>query len=526
MSLVRPLLIVPVVIAAVLLPAGSALALSYPVKNIAESGPGSLRQAILDANLHGGPDAIPIETSGTIALGNALPSINDDTTISGPGAGSLTVARKESAPPFNVLEFQGSTATVSGITVSGGLAVTGAGILSASANLTLVRVTVTGNEALREGGGLAGAGGVFSNGTLTLRESVVSGNAAVASGGAENVAAGGGIETEGNLFVERSTIAGNRVEALGEGGAKAEAIGGGIAIATGAGATFVEDSTIGDNLVRATDATALAIARGGGIGGGTVTLTGATIAGNSVEVDAPSAALGDPQGDNLAVSGGSIARNALLALPSGNGESCSDPVLSGGFNLDEDGSCGFAKSSDLVAVSAGLDPLLKDNGGPTPTHALLAGSFAIDRGNSFGSSVDQRGLPRPSDFPAISNKEGGDGSDIGAFELQVPAPLGPGGGPVVVSQRPTDRTPPQTRILSGPPRTTFRTKAKFRFASSEPQSHYQCKLDKKKWKACRSPFKRSVKPGGHLFKVRAIDRFGNVDPTPARFGWRVKPIVG
>jgi len=90
----------------------------------------------------------------------------------------------------------------------------------------------------------------------------------------------------------------------------------------------------------------------------------------------------------------------------------------------------------------------------------------------------------------------------------------------------TDRTPPQTRIVSGPPRVTFKTKAKFRFASSEGESHFQCRLDKKKWHRCANPFQPSVKPGKHLFKVRAIDRFGNVDPTPARFGWRVKPITG
>jgi hypothetical protein len=525
MRLVRSLFIVGAVLAAVLLPAASAMALSYPVNTVAESGQGSLRQAILDANLHSGPDEIPIETTGTVALGTALPSINDDVTITGPGAGSLTVARKASAPPFTVLELQGSTVTVSGIAVSGGVAVTGAGILNGSGDLTLVRVVVTGNEALQELGGLAGGGGIFSNGTLTLRDSVVRDNAAVASGGPESVATGGGIETEGNLFVEHSTIADNRVEALAEGEAKAEAVGGGIAVATGAGATIVEESTIADNIVRATDATALAIARGGGIANGAVTLTGATIAGNRVEVDAPAAAISDPQGDNLAVFGTAIVRNALVALPSGDGESCADPILSGGFNLDEDGSCGLGKSSDLVGVAAGLDPILRDNGGPTPTHALLDGSIAIDRGNSFGASTDQRGLPRPSDFPAISNKEGGDGSDIGAFELQVP----PGGAPpppppILVGTEPGDRTPPQTRIVSGPARVGYERKAKFRFNSSEGQSSFKCKLDKKKWKKCRSPYKLKVKPGKHLFKVRAIDRFGNADPSPARFSWRVKPV--
>jgi hypothetical protein len=71
------------------------------------------------------------------------------------------------------------------------------------------------------------------------------------------------------------------------------------------------------------------------------------------------------------------------------------------------------------------DPLLgplADNGGPTRTMALLPGSPALDAGSALGLSTDQRGLPRPHDFATTANA--GDGSDVGAFELQPP----PGGG--------------------------------------------------------------------------------------------------
>jgi hypothetical protein len=526
MRLVHSLSLVAAVLAAVLLPAASASALSYPVTSTADTdSEGTLRGSIEESNAHMGADSIPIEVTGTIELGSELDGIADDLTITGPGAASLTVARKASAPPFSVFRFFGSTAAVSGITISGGKAATGAGILNGSGELVLVRVKVSGNEAAAETGGLAGGGGIFSNGTLTLRESVVSENLSVSSGGFENVAAGGGVESEGTLFVERSTIADNRAEALAEGEAKAEAVGGGLAIASMFGATFVEESTISDNFVLAADATDLASARGGGIGGRTVNIVGSTIAGNSTELDAAGVLLPDVAGDNLAVSGGGIIRNSLVALPRGEGENCEGSPVSGGFNLDEDGSCGFGKSSDLVKVAAGLDPVLKDNGGPTPTQALLTGSIAIDRGNSFGASTDQRNLPRPSDFPEISDKEGGDGSDIGAFELQAPPAGGPPASPpILVGSEPSDTTPPRTRIVSGPARSGFERQAKFRFNSSEGQSSFQCKLDKKRWKKCRSPYKLTVKPGKHLLKVRAIDRFGNVDPTPARFGWRVKPL--
>ena len=62
---------------------------------------------------------------------------------------------------------------------------------------------------------------------------------------------------------------------------------------------------------------------------------------------------------------------------------------------------------------------LQNNGGPTFTHALLSGSPAIEGGNSSGSNTDQRGLARPVDSPAIDNATGGDGSDIGAYEVQA-----------------------------------------------------------------------------------------------------------
>jgi hypothetical protein len=52
--------------------------------------------------------------------------------------------------------------------------------------------------------------------------------------------------------------------------------------------------------------------------------------------------------------------------------------------------------------------------------ALLSNSPAIDKGKGFGAITDQRGAPRPFNFPSITNAVGGDGSDIGAFELANP----------------------------------------------------------------------------------------------------------
>lgn len=84
-----------------------------------------------------------------------------------------------------------------------------------------------------------------------------------------------------------------------------------------------------------------------------------------------------------------------------------------------------ATTGDQFGVTAAqikLGPLAA-NGGPTKTHALLAGSIAVDKGNSTTLTTDQRGSTRPSDDPAIPNAASGDGADVGAFE--VLSPCGP-----------------------------------------------------------------------------------------------------
>jgi hypothetical protein len=85
-----------------------------------------------------------------------------------------------------------------------------------------------------------------------------------------------------------------------------------------------------------------------------------------------------------------------------------------------------------------------------------------------------------------------------------------------------DKTPPQTTITKGPKARTHKRTVKFTFISSEAGSTFQCKLDRRPFKACRSPKKlKGLKPGKHVFKVRAKDAAGNVDPTPAKRVWRV-----
>lgn len=86
-----------------------------------------------------------------------------------------------------------------------------------------------------------------------------------------------------------------------------------------------------------------------------------------------------------------------------------------------------------------------------------------------------------------------------------------------------DTTPPETKIVRKPRARTKSHRARFGFRASEPGAAFQCKLDDRRWKACRSPKTYGgLKPGLHLFRVRARDALGNVDATPAIRIWRIR----
>ena len=86
----------------------------------------------------------------------------------------------------------------------------------------------------------------------------------------------------------------------------------------------------------------------------------------------------------------------------------------------------------------------------------------------------------------------------------------------------SDTHPPRTKITKGAPKETDKTKVKFKFKSSEANSTFECKLDKKPYEPCSSPTKlKRLKKGKHEFKVRAVDAAGNVDPSPAKDKFKV-----
>jgi hypothetical protein len=154
-------------------------ATTITVVNGNDSGPGSLRQAILNA-LSG--DTINFAASvTTVTLTSGELVIDKNLTITGPGANRLTVQVNANVISVRVFNINSSTVTVSisGITISNGFAQDGpggGGILSAGV-LTLTDCTISGNFTGSQFGGILGGGGVMNDhGTMTIKGCTISNN--------------------------------------------------------------------------------------------------------------------------------------------------------------------------------------------------------------------------------------------------------------------------------------------------------------------------------------------------------------
>jgi hypothetical protein len=293
----------------------------------------------------------------------------------------------------------------------------GGGIYN-NGTVTLVHTRVANNGAVNTGGSVSGGGdgGGIYGGTVALTHSVVSENNSDFSGG--------GISAN-TVTLTHSTVSGNTSEHI------VGSSGGGIS----AGTVTLIDSTVSGN----------SAGGGGGIEAGTVTLTNSTVSNNSANIGGG----GGIRTSTLVLTHGTVSGNSALprseGFPGGGGllfdtgtftnslvadntgGDCVFPrfdpagtVTTAGLNLIEDGSCGSS-------FPANTDPrlgALMDNGGPTQTQALLAGSPAIDQiafvpgtgCEATSVKADQRGVRRP--------QPPGGRCDLGAFERgQTPSAL-------------------------------------------------------------------------------------------------------
>jgi hypothetical protein len=169
------------------------------VTNTNDSGPGSLRQALADANDGDTINFDPALNGQVIGLTTAELTIDKDITISGPGPDMLAVSRASNTQ-FRIFHVMASrTVNIEGLTISSGNAYSGGGILNDQATLTLTNCSLLNNVA-------NGGGGAYNNdgGSLTIVDSIINGNHAI--GG--EYPSGGGI-AGGSLTIINSIISGN-----------------------------------------------------------------------------------------------------------------------------------------------------------------------------------------------------------------------------------------------------------------------------------------------------------------------------
>ena len=475
------------------------------VTNTNDSGPGSLRQALADANDGDTINFDPALNGRNISLTSAELVVDKDVIINGPGPNLLGVFRSSNAY-FRIFHVMpNSTVTIAGLTMSGGAGDQqgGGGILNDHATLTIEGCAVQNSFALQYNSG----GGVYNNGsggtaTLTILNSTVSSNGAYLAGGGiyndgqnggtatvslsnciinSNFAAhtdiqfgggdGGGIyNNSGTLIITNTVVSNNHAGVsdpfpagtgggIASGGAltitnstivgnQADFAGGGIA-----GAGVISNSTISGNGANGQH-DGQPWGRGGGISGG-VTLTNSTLSGNYANLAGGGIAGGGTItnstisgniGGGISVSGALDIGNTVLKAGAGGANISNNggSIASHGYNVCSDNGGGYLNGpGDQINTDPMLGPL-QDNGGPTFTHELLKGSPAIDAGDpNFAPPpyYDQRGPG----FPRVRN----DRIDVGSFEVQVDTP-----SPTPTPTASPTRTPTATATATATPTAT------------------------------------------------------------------------
>jgi hypothetical protein len=365
------------------------------VTNNLDSGPGSLRADIAAAQSGDTVNFSPSLDGQTITLTSGNLAISNNLTIQGPGASLLTISGNHVSQVFQVSGAQ--PVVLSGLTISNGVSGLGGGINNGG-TLTVSQCTLSGNSG-EYGGGIANTGaltvsqctlngngassdggGIYNDGTLTVSQSTLNGNSAsLFGGGIYNYSYGG--SNPGNATLTNVTLSGNSTQQGGAGGGS----GGGLFVDSGT--ATLTDCTISRNY-----SYGYSVGNGSGSGIGespypanprTVNLTNTIVAGNGQDGGMGSDIGYDVTTMNYCLFG--FVRQSIV-----------NPTGVGNIHIQ-------------YGSYFGLGPL-QNNGGPTQTMALLAGSPAIGHAdNSYAPATDQRGLARLDDA--------GETTDIGAFEF-------------------------------------------------------------------------------------------------------------
>ena len=170
-------------------------AATYVVSNLNDSGAGSLRQAIIDADAHLGDDTIVFTVSGTIALSDTLhTNTNDTATLTIDGAGHMITV--SGGGNVRVMTVDGGSLTLKNLTLADGNGFNG-GAIDSDGTLTVINCTFINNHAIASGGAIHN-----NYGDSTIVNSTFSGNSAPRGGGIYN-------EFDNTVTLTNSTFANN-----------------------------------------------------------------------------------------------------------------------------------------------------------------------------------------------------------------------------------------------------------------------------------------------------------------------------
>jgi hypothetical protein len=370
-------------------------------------------------NLKAGTYTLTAADNGNISNETGLPQITSTLTINGQGPDVTILERSETAPFFRLLYVaETGNLTLEGLTIRHGRGQSGGGGLINQGGVATISDTVfTDNTNGGEGGGLANYGGI-----VTIAESVFRDNGTVVGGG-------GLFNQEGTVTILRSTFTRNEA-----------ALGGGLL--TLGGVVTISDSAFVENGAGDSGGAGLATS------GGQLRITNSTFARNStsngtggLSLDGAAIILNSTIAENTGLFVGGLSagpavtlQNTILAhnqpLSSGTPADCAGTPVSLGHNLLGDSDLTNAQAfsgctpgaTDITATSDGntptalaniLTPTVANNGGPTLTYNLVAGSPAIDAFTTDCPATDQRGFLRPVD----GNGDTVAACDIGAVEF-------------------------------------------------------------------------------------------------------------
>ncbi len=346
---------------------------TFTVSNLLDSGAGSLRQAVTDANLTAGVDNIDFTVSGTIVLTSGEIAITQDVVINGDtdadGVADITVSGNNNGRVFSI-SGTGTDVELHSLTLADGLSSGDGGAINLSAGNTLDVVNSTFRDNETDGAG----GAIRSAGDLTLLSSTFTANTAETGGGAVS-------QSAGTLELINTTVSNNQVNV---------GAGGGIAVAASVTSASIANSTITLNHSNFDVPTA--------IGGGLSSSTSALTISNSV-----------------------VAANISGSSPVSNDVDGTVQIAQNSF---------FGTSVTITTNTAstvnGGNPMLgalQDNGGPVETHMILVGSPLIGAGDAAFLPADTFDLD--GDFDLVEDLPiGANGQsrvvgmlDIGAVEF-------------------------------------------------------------------------------------------------------------